>query len=207
MYIYSFICSFHILIHVYSFTYTHSYTHLRILIHILISYTHSCILIHILIYVYSFIYSFTYTHPYTHSHIHSRILIHVYSFIYSFTYTHSYNHSCILILIFLSLNESILLRNWNYSNWIIQNKVMTFSCQLVNLPITLGTVCITHFFRGSNFMFDTLYLCSFKAKVLRVLFQLESPNLEHRNSSYVRNNPDYSMIKTETEFGLYMATL
>ena len=46
-------------------------------------------------------------------------------------------------------------------------------------------------------IFDTGSLCSFKAKVIRVLFQLESPNSEHRNSSYVENNSDYSMIKTE----------
>ena len=46
-------------------------------------------------------------------------------------------------------------------------------------------------------IFDTVSLFSFKAKVIRVLFQLESPNSEHRNSSYVKNNSDYSMIKTE----------
>ena len=46
-------------------------------------------------------------------------------------------------------------------------------------------------------IFHTGSLCSFKAKVIRVLFQLESPNSEHRNSSYVQNNSDYSMIKTE----------
>ena len=46
-------------------------------------------------------------------------------------------------------------------------------------------------------IFDTGYLWSFKAKVIRVLFQLESPNSEYRNSSYVQNNSDYSMIKTE----------
>ena len=46
-------------------------------------------------------------------------------------------------------------------------------------------------------IFDTDSLCFFKAKVIRVLFQLESPNSEHRNSSYVQNNSDYSMIKTE----------
>ena len=46
-------------------------------------------------------------------------------------------------------------------------------------------------------IFDTDSLCSFKSKVIRVLFQLESPNSEHRNSSYVQNNSDYSMIKTE----------
>ena len=45
-------------------------------------------------------------------------------------------------------------------------------------------------------IFDTGSLCSFKSKVIRVLFQLESPNSEHRNSSYVQNNSDYSMIKT-----------
>ena len=46
-------------------------------------------------------------------------------------------------------------------------------------------------------IFDTGSLYSFKAKVIRVLFQLESPNSEHQNSSYVQNNSDYSMIKTE----------
>ena len=46
-------------------------------------------------------------------------------------------------------------------------------------------------------IFEIGSLCFFKAKVIRVLFQLESPNSEHRNSSYVQNNSDYSMIKTE----------
>ena len=46
-------------------------------------------------------------------------------------------------------------------------------------------------------IFDTVSLCSFKAKVIRVLFQLESPNSEHRNTGYVQNNSGYSMIKTE----------
>ena len=44
---------------------------------------------------------------------------------------------------------------------------------------------------------DTGSLWSFKAKVIRVLFQQESPNSEHRNLSYVQNNSDYFMIKTE----------
>ena len=51
-------------------------------------------------------------------------------------------------------------------------------------------------------IFDTGSLCSFKAKVIRVLFQLESPNSEHRNSSDVQNNSDYSMIKTEIRIWL-----
>ena len=58
------------------------------------------------------------------------------------------------------------------------------------------------FFRGLNFIFDTISLYSFKYKGLRVLLQLESPNSEHRNSSYVRNNPDYCRIKTETRIWL-----
>ena len=103
-----------------------------------------------------------------------------------------------LIHIFLFLYESILLRNWNQSNRIIQTKVMAFSCQLVILPIFLVTVCITHFFGVLTSYFDIRSLYSFKAKLLRVLFQLESPNSEHRNSSYVRNNPDFFMFNTET---------
>ena len=51
-------------------------------------------------------------------------------------------------------------------------------------------------------IFDCASLRSFKSKVIRVLFQLESPNSEHRNSSYVQNNSDYSMIKTEIRIGL-----
>ena len=46
-------------------------------------------------------------------------------------------------------------------------------------------------------IFDNGSLCFFKAKVIRVLFQPESPNSEDRNSSYVQNNSDYSTIKTE----------
>ena len=52
-------------------------------------------------------------------------------------------------------------------------------------------------------IFDTGSLCSFKVKVIRVLFQLESPNSKHRNSSYVQNNSDYCMI--ETEIRIYLA--
>ena len=51
-------------------------------------------------------------------------------------------------------------------------------------------------------IFESRSLCSFKAKVIRVLFQLESPNSEHRNSSCVQNNLDYSMIKTEIRIWL-----
>ena len=51
-------------------------------------------------------------------------------------------------------------------------------------------------------IFDTGSLWSLKSKVIRVLFELESPNSEHRNSSYVQNNSDYSIIKTEIRIWL-----
>ena len=51
-------------------------------------------------------------------------------------------------------------------------------------------------------IFDTASLWSLKDKVIRVLFQLESPNSEHRNSSYVQNNSDNSIIKTEIRIWL-----
>ena len=105
----------------------------------------------------------------------------IYSFMYDNHMFTSYNlificayHSCTLdyhilsyliilysyhIHVFLFLYECNLLRNWNQSNRIIQNKVMAFSCQLVNLPITLGTVCITHF-SGVLTSFLTLGICT-----------------------------------------------
>ena len=51
-------------------------------------------------------------------------------------------------------------------------------------------------------IFDSGSLWSFKSKVIRVLFQLESPNSEHWNSSYVQNNSDYPMIKTQNRIWL-----
>ena len=57
-------------------------------------------------------------------------------------------------------------------------------------------------FQGLACIFEPRSLCSFKAKVIRVLFQMESPNSEHRNSSYVQNNSDYSLIKTEIRIWL-----
>ena len=51
-------------------------------------------------------------------------------------------------------------------------------------------------------IFDTGYCCSLNVKVIRVLFQQESPNSEHRNSSYIQNNSYYSMIKTEIRIWL-----
>ena len=107
-----------------------------------------------------------------------------------------------LINIFLFLYEPTLLRNWNQSNRIIQTKVTAFSCQTSRFTrITLEHFVLL-FFRGLNLIFGTISLYSFKAKVLRVLLRLESPNSEHRNSSYVRNHPDYSMFKAGTRIWL-----
>ena len=64
-------------------------------------------------------------------------------FIYLYNMMPMYSH---IIHVFLSLYKSTLLRNWNPSNWIIQTKVMAFSCQTSQFTdITLGIVCNTHF--------------------------------------------------------------
>ena len=84
---------------------------------------------------------------------------------------------------------------------------MAFSCQLVGLPILPEGQFEILIFLCLDSIFDTSSLYSFNFKVLRVLFQLESPNSEHRNSSYVQNNLDYSMIKTDAGIGLHMAPL
>ena len=84
----------------------------------------------------------------------------------------------------------------------VQTQVMAFSCQLVGLPILPEGQFEIFIFQCIVSMFDTGYLYLFKFKVLRVLFQLESPNSEHRNSSYIINNPDYSMFKAGTRIWL-----
>ena len=112
-----------------------------------------------------------------------------------------------IIHVFLSLNESIFLRNWNQSNRIIQTQVMTFSCRLVGLLILLEGQFAILIFQCLFSIFDTSYLYSFKARVLRVHLQLESPKSENWNSSYVQNNSDYSMIKTDAGIDLHMAPL
>ena len=84
---------------------------------------------------------------------------------------------------------------------------MAFLCQLVNLPIFSEEQFAILIFQCLVSIFDTDSLCSFKAKVLRVHFQLESPKSEHRNSSYVQNNSEYSMIKTDAGIFLHIAPL
>ena len=80
----------------------------------------------------------------------------IWHFIYLYSMTPMYSH---IIHVFLFLYESILLRNWNHSNWIIQTKVMAFSCQTNQFTdITLGTVCNTHF-SGVLTPYLTLVLC------------------------------------------------
>ena len=62
----------------------------------------------------------------------------IWHFIYLYSMMPMHSH---IIHVFLSLYESILLRNWNHSNWIIQTKVMAFSCQTSQFTdFTLGTV-------------------------------------------------------------------
>ena len=77
-------------------------------------------------------------------------------------------------------------------------KLWHFHAKLVNLPILSEGQFAILFFQCLDSVFNTVSLYSFKSKVLRVLLQLESPKSEHRNSRYVRNNPDYSMFKNRT---------
>ena len=146
----------------------------------------SCVpsMFHLIPFGMSIIYSYHLRIPVMSSFIHILSIFlscSIYSFMYDNHMFTSYNlificayHSCTLdyhilsyliilysyhIHVFLFLNESTLLRNWNQSNRIIQTKVMAFSCQLVDLPITLGTVCITHFFRVLT-SFLTLGICT-----------------------------------------------
>ena len=74
--------------------------------------------------------------------------------------------------------------------------------QLTAPAAAAAATVFCHFFWDLNFTFDTVILYYFEAKVLRVLLQLESPKSEHRNSSYVLNNPDYSMFKNRTRIWL-----
>ena len=53
------------------------------------------------------------------------------------------------------------------------------------------------------FYLGTISSYYFKSNVLRVLLELELPNSEHRSSSYVRNNPAYSMSKADA--GIFLA--
>ena len=86
-------------------------------------------------------------------------------------------------------------------------KLWHFHAKLVILPVLHSGWFEILIFQCLDSIFDTGSIYSFKSKVLRVLLQLESPKSEHRNSRYVRNNPDYSMIKTEAEFGLHIVPL
>ena len=122
------------------------------------------------------------------SYTYTGILIHIVVLItdrYLYRVMPMYYH---IIHVFLFLNESTLLRNWNHSNRIIQTKVMAFSCQTSQFTNYTRDSLYYSFFRGLNFIFDIVYLYVFKAKVLRVLIQLESPKSEHRNSSYILKN-------------------
>ena len=103
-----------------------------------------------------------------------------------------YSH---IIHVFLSLNEPILLRIGIIPIGSSKLKLWHFHAKLVNLPILPEEQLAILIFQYLDSIFDTGSLYSFKSKVLRVLLQLESSKSEHRNSRYVRNNTDYSMLK------------
>ena len=96
-----------------------------------------------------------------------------------------------------------------YFHWPLQSLESDKKCAsyAIFMPTSLFTDVIEEqlailIFQRLVSIFDTGSLCSFKAKVIRVLFELESPNSKHRNSNYVQNNSDYPMIKTEIRIWL-----
>ena len=115
----------------------------------------------------------------------------IWHFIYLYRNTDVFTHrSCILVplrIYFTQELESLQSDHLNssYGNFMPTSRFTDFTEGLFALLILSGVL---------TSYFDTISLYSFKAKVLRVLFQLELPNSEHQNSSYVRNNSDYSMI-------------
>ena len=154
---------------------------IRYVFHIFISYNLIFILCHSLVTSYILLTYIFMFHAY-----------YIWHFIYLYNMMTMYSH---LIHVFLFLYDFTLLRNWNHSNRIIQTKVMTFSCQTSQFTDYTRDSLYYSFFWGLNFIFDTSSLYSIKSKVLRVLFQLESPNSEHRNSRYDLDTRDYSMFK------------
>ena len=96
-----------------------------------------------------------------------------------------------------------------YFNWPLESLKSDMKCasSAISMPTRRFTDVTEEQFAILIFqclvsIFEPRYLCFFKSKVIRVLFQLESPNSEHRNSSYVQNNSYYSMIKTEIKIWL-----
>ena len=96
-----------------------------------------------------------------------------------------------------------------YFNWPLESlkSDMKWASSVISMPtrrctdVTKEQIAIL-IFQCLVSIFEPRYLCFIKSKVIRVLFQLESPNSEHRNLSYVQNNSDYSMIKTEIKIWL-----
>ena len=88
-----------------------------------------------------------------HEHIYTYCISYIFFFlfhaccIWNFIYLYGMTPMCsYLIHVFLSLYESILLRNWNHSNWVIQTKVMAFSCQTSQITdFTRENILNTHF--------------------------------------------------------------
>ena len=114
----------------------------------------------------------------------------IWNFIYLCRNTDVFTHrSCILVplqIYFTQELESLQSDHLNssYGNFMPTSRFTDFTEEQFAILIFQCLVSI----------FDTGSLCSFKTKMLRVLFQLESPNSEYRNSRYVRNNSNYSMI-------------
>ena len=119
----------------------------------------------------------------------------IWHFIYLYRNTDVFTHrSCILVplrIYFTQELESLQSDHLNssYGNFMPTSRFTDFTEERFAILIFQCLVSI----------FDTGSLCSFKSKVLRVHFQLESPKSEHRNSTYVLINREYSIVQLMQE--------
>ena len=119
----------------------------------------------------------------------------IWHFIYLYRNTDVFTHrSCILVplrIYFTQELESLQSDHLNssYGNFMPTSRFTDFTEEQFEILIFQCLVSI----------FGTGSLYSIKFKVLRILLQLESPKSEHRNSSYVRINREYSIVKLMQE--------
>ena len=157
------------------YAFTYSYIHIiYAYIHIL-SYT--CFYCQMLLYCISYyLLHHAFTMPIIHVHILILVLCHllllsivlrIYAFL-SFVLSMFY----LFILAYLSYIHTIFIFPYSFMNLLYLEigiipigssklKLWHFHAKLINLPITLGTVCITHFFFGVLTSYLTLYLYTF----------------------------------------------
>ena len=131
-----------------------------------------------------------------HEHIYTYFIFYIFPCFMPITYGISYTYTVRCLCIHTSFMYSCPSMNLFYLKIGItpigsfKLKLWHFHAKLVNLSIFPEGQFAILIFQCLDSIFDTGSLYSFKAKVLRIHLQVESPKSEHRNSSYVLNNRD-----------------